>query len=95
MLFQIPQCLGPCLFDTFRTHVGDEGDSECRWRQWILFQIEEGGAELEQLDRSLGVGEVAVSLSADDQRVPGDALRFRKPESRFPIPEFPLLVALC
>ena len=95
MPFQVPQSLGPCLFNACRGHVRDEGDSECRWRQWILFQIEEGGAELEQLDRSLGVGEVAVSLSADDQRVPGDALRFRKPESRFPIPEFSLLVNLC
>ncbi len=95
MPFQVPQSFGPCFFDALRAQVFNDGDSECRRRQRRFPQVEELGANLEQLDRRFGVREIAVIVLAYNQRVPGDALGFREPESDLPISQETLFIDLC
>ena len=95
MPLQVPQCFGPRLLDACRTHVRDEGNSECRRRQRCFCQVEELCAELEQLDRGFCVREIAIIVLAYDQGVSGDALGSRESESGLPVPQAPLFIDLC
>ena len=93
LLFELPEDFGFGLFDVFGGNASLYGNSDkSERRERMSAEVDEFDVTRKEAQRGLTIGEVAIVVGSNDQRVSGQCWRSGQTEAGFPVAQFSLFI---